>query len=110
MILLSTFLGQPSGSIADFYSISLVDGRIHLAFGNSAADITRFTTDGIYSDGFSHSLFVNKQANKVKKNYITFFKRYYHKNFYLMMVMTKIIIILKMKIKLIIMIIIIIFR
>ena len=73
MILLSTFLGQPSGSIADFYSISLVDGRIHLAFGNSAADITRFTTDGIYSDGFSHSLFVNKQANKVKKKLHNFF-------------------------------------
>ena len=64
MILLSTFLGQPSGDIADFYSISLVDGRIHLVFGHSAADITTFTTDGVYSDGFSHSLFINKQSNK----------------------------------------------
>ena len=30
VLLISTFLGQPSGNIKDFYSVALVDGRISI--------------------------------------------------------------------------------
>ena len=35
LVAISTFLGKPSGDLADFYSVSLVGGRLALVFGLS---------------------------------------------------------------------------
>jgi hypothetical protein len=34
LLLLSTFLGQPSGDLGDFYSVSLSRGKISVVFGH----------------------------------------------------------------------------
>merc|ERR1719474_229087 len=57
VLALSTFLGQPSGNIADFYSVSLLAGKVHVVFGHNSRRAS-FTTDVAYNDGTSHTLFI----------------------------------------------------
>ena len=67
LVVLSTFLGKPAGDLADFYSVSLLNGRLALVFG-SGSDLSRmtsFVTEFSYNDGIHHTLFVIKRAEKV---------------------------------------------
>ena len=60
LLAVSTFLGKPSGHLADFYSVSLVGGRVSLRLGSSS-----MTTDTTYNDGTFHTLFVSRRAARV---------------------------------------------
>jgi len=64
VVMLSTFLGQPSGNIKDFYSVTFVGGKIRIVLGHNT-DVAQFTTPLLYNDDIIHSLFINKQADKV---------------------------------------------
>ena len=41
VLVLSTFLGQPSGNLGHFYSVSVLDGKLLVLFGHSN-QITRY--------------------------------------------------------------------
>ena len=60
LLAVSTFLGKPSGHLADYYSVSLVGGRVSLRLGSSS-----MTTDTTYNDGTFHTLFVSRRAARV---------------------------------------------
>ena len=60
LLALSTFLGKPSGHLADFYSVSLVGGRLALNLASR-----RITTNTTYNDGQHHTLFVIRRAAQV---------------------------------------------
>ena len=68
LLTLSTFLGQPSGDLANFYSVSLLRGRIVLVFSQGSrvpGQITTFTTEEAYNDNTYHTLFVIKRGRSV---------------------------------------------
>ena len=67
LVALSTFLGKPSGDLADFYSVSLVGGRLALVFGQGSdlSQVTSFITEKTYNDGAHHTLFVIKRNRKI---------------------------------------------
>ena len=67
LLILSTFLGQPSGHLAHFYSVSLLQGKLALVFGPGATSgqPTTFVTDLTYNDGVYHTLFVTKRGQKI---------------------------------------------
>ena len=60
LLALSTFLGKPSGHLADFYSVSLLGGRVVLRVGESSVQ-----TVETYNDGRHHTLFVIRRADKL---------------------------------------------
>ena len=57
---LSTFLGKPSGHLADFYSVSLRGGRVVLSLGGSSLQ-----TERTYNDGRHHTLFVTRRGDQL---------------------------------------------
>ena len=67
LLVLSTFLGQPSGHLAHYYSVSLVQGKLALVFGPGATSgqPTSFITGLSYNDGVYHTLFVTKRGRKI---------------------------------------------
>jgi len=67
LIAISTFLGKPTGDLADFYSVSLVGGRLALVFGHGSDlnQVTSFITEKTYNDGKHHTLFVIKRNKKI---------------------------------------------
>jgi len=67
LVALSTFLGKPSGDLADFYSVSLVGGRLALVFGQGSdlSQVTSFITEKTYNDGAHHTVFVIKRNRKI---------------------------------------------
>lgn len=67
LMAISTFLGKPTGDLADFYSVSLLGGHISLVFG-SGSDLkqrTSFVTEAAYNDGGRHTLVVVKRGREV---------------------------------------------
>jgi hypothetical protein len=42
LLLLSTFLGQPSGDLGDFYSVSLSRGMLSVVFGHPKNKVKTF--------------------------------------------------------------------
>ena len=67
LLILSTFLGQPSGHLDNFYSVSLVQGKLALVFGpgTTSGQPTTFVTNLAYNDGVYHTLFVTKRGQKI---------------------------------------------
>jgi len=67
LMALSTFLGKPSGTLADFYSVSLVGGRLALVFGhgNGQGQVASFISLNKYNDAAHHSLFVMKRNRDI---------------------------------------------
>jgi len=67
LLALSTFLGQPSGDLADFYSVSMVGGKVALSFGQGTnlGRATSFMTSLTYNDGNYHTVFVIKRGRKI---------------------------------------------
>ena len=60
LLALSTFLGKPSGHLADFYSVSLLGGRVVLRLGGSSVE-----TERTYNDGRHHTLFVIRRGDQL---------------------------------------------
>ena len=67
LLAISTFLGKPAGDLADFYSVSLVGGRLALVFGQGSdlSQVTSFITQKTYNDGLYHTIFVLKKNSKI---------------------------------------------
>ena len=67
LLILSTFLGQPSGHLDNFYSVSLVQGKLALVFGpgTTSGQPTTLVTNLAYNDGVYHTLFVTKRGQKI---------------------------------------------
>jgi len=60
LLALSTFLGKPSGHLADFYSVSLLGGRVVLRVGGTSVQ-----TEETYNDGRHHTLFVIRRGQQL---------------------------------------------
>ncbi len=56
LLLLSTFLGQPSGDLGDFYSVSLSRGMLSVVFGHPKNKVKKF------SSSFPHYIILKIQV------------------------------------------------
>ena len=64
LLLLSTFVGKTEAQ-KDFYSVSLIDGRLALKFGSSSSGDTTFVTKEAFNDGAGHTLSVTKSNDRI---------------------------------------------
>lgn len=74
LLLLSTFVGkQEAEAEKDFYSVSLIDGRLALKFSSSGSNesgeedsiVTTFVTKEAFNDGTDHTLSVTKSNDRI---------------------------------------------
>ena len=60
LLALSTFLGKPSGHLADYFSVCMVGGRVVLRLG-----ATSLTTENTYNDGAHHTIFLIRRGSSL---------------------------------------------